>query len=200
MPMALIAAKRVLFGLLGAMTATTAMAQTAAQTPTKVPRSVVETSATQPVPEFRDPKTGQVWTQNNVGTSPIGKPTPADLAFDPLGQATRIDGVVIQRPAVALLGWSPPSAGPNVPLVSLDNASLSAIAGKRWQVALYVNNNANGIMLPMIDCRFTNAGKTVQETRVLVPALGAGIRAGVLIYGPKTDLFVDRAHCRIVSP
>ncbi len=38
-----------------------------------------------------------------------------------------------------------------MPLVSLDNASLSAIAGKRWQVALYVNNNANGIMLPMIE-------------------------------------------------
>lgn len=198
MPMASIAAKRVLLGLLGAMTATATIAQTPA--PTRVPRSVVEVSATQPVPQFRDPKTGQVWNQNNVGASPSGKPTAADLAFDPLAQATRIDGVVIQRPTAVRLGWSQPTAGPNVPLVSLDNASLSAVAGKRWQVVLYVDNNANGTMVPMIDCRFTNGGKTVEETRALVPALGAGVRAGLLIYGPKTDLFVDRAHCRIVSP
>lgn len=198
MPMASIAAKRVLFGLLGAMMTTAAIAQTPA--PTRVPRSVVEVSATQPVPQFRDPKTGQVWNQNNVGASPSGKPTAADLAFDPLAQATRIDGVVIQRPTAVRLGWSQPTAGPNVPLVSLDNASLSAVAGKRWQVVLYVDNNANGTMVPMIDCRFTNGGKTVEETRALVPALGAGVRAGLLIYGPKTDLFVDRAHCRIVSP
>lgn len=198
MPMASIAAKRVLFGLLGAMMATATIAQTPA--PTRVPRSVVEVSATQPVPQFRDPKTGQVWNQNNVGASPSGKPTAADLAFDPLAQATRIDGVVIQRPTAVRLGWSQPTAGPNVPLVSLDNASLSAVAGKRWQVVLYVDNNANGTMVPMIDCRFTNGGKTVEETRALVPALGAGVRAGLLIYGPKTDLFVDRAHCRIVSP
>lgn len=198
MPMASIAAKRVLLGLLGAMTTTATIAQTPA--PTRVPRSVVEVSATQPVPQFRDPKTGQVWNQNNVGASPTGKPTTADLAFDPLAQATRIDGVVIQRPTAVRLGWSQPTAGPNVPLVSLDNASLSAVAGKRWQVVLYVDNNANGTMVPMIDCRFTNAGKTVEETRALVPALGAGVRAGLLIYGPKTDLFVDRAHCRIVSP
>lgn len=198
MPMASIAAKRVLFGLLGAMMATATIAQTPA--PTRVPRSVVEVSATQPVPQFRDPKTGQVWNQNNVGASPSGKPTAADLAFDPLAQATRIDGVVIQRPTAVRLGWSQPTAGPNVPLVSLDNASLSAVAGKRWQVVLYIDNNANGTMVPMIDCRFTNGGKTVEETRALVPALGAGVRAGLLIYGPKTDLFVDRAHCRIVSP
>ena len=110
MPMASIAAKRVLFGLLGAMMATATIAQTPAQAPTRVPRSVVETSATQSVPQFRDPKTGQVWNQNNVGTNPIGKPTAADLAFDPLAQATRIDGVVIQRPTAVRLGWSQPTA------------------------------------------------------------------------------------------
>lgn len=195
-------AKPVLCGLAGIVTATAAIAQTpaASPAPSKVPRSVVETAVSQPVPEFRDPKTGQVWNQYNVGLSPVGKPTPADLAFDPAGQTTRINGVVIQRPPMVTLGWSPPSAGPNVPLVSLDNSSLSAVPGKRWQVALYVNNNANGTMVPMIDCTFTNGGKPVEETRVLVPAMGAGIRAGVVIYGPRTELFVDRANCRVVSP
>lgn len=202
MVMSLFSAKPIPYALLGILAATAAIAQTPAASPApgKVVRSVVETTASQAVPQFRDPKTGQVWNQNNVGNGPVGKPTPADLAFDPAGQTTRIDGVVVQRPPTALLGWSPPSAGPNVPLVSLDNPTLSAVPGKRWQVALYVDNNANGTMVPMIDCRFTNGGTSVMETRVLVPALGAGVRAGILIYGPKTELFVDRANCRIVSP
>lgn len=202
MIVSLFAARPIPYALLGILAATAAIAQTpaAGPAPGKVVRSVVETTASQAVPQFRDPKTGQVWNQNNVGNGPVGKPTPADLAFDPAGQTTRIDGVVVQRPPTALLGWSPPSAGPNVPLVSLDNPTLSAVPGKRWQVALYVDNNANGTMVPMIDCSFTNGGNAVMETRVLVPALGAGVRAGILIYGPKTELFVDRANCRIVSP
>lgn len=202
MIVSLFTARPVPYALLGILAATAAVAQTPAASPVpgKVVRSVVETAASQAVPEFRDPKTGQVWNQNNVGNGPVGKPTPADLAFDPLAQTTRVDGVVIQRPPTTVLGWSPPSAGPNVPLVSLDNPTLSAVPGKRWQVALYVDNNANGTMVPMIDCRFTNGGNTVMETRVLVPAVGAGVRAGIVVYGPKTELFVDRANCRIVSP
>ncbi|WP_428681541.1 hypothetical protein [Reyranella sp.] len=52
----------------------------------------------------------------------------------------------------------------------------------------------------MIDCRFTNAGKLVEETRVLLPGIGAGVRGGLTIYGPKPTLYVDRAACRVVSP
>ncbi|MBN9541107.1 MAG: hypothetical protein J0H77_30510, partial [Alphaproteobacteria bacterium] len=149
MIVSLFAARPIPYALLGILAATAAIAQTpaAGPAPGKVVRSVVETTASPAVPEFRDPKTGRVWNQNNVGTNPIGKPTAADLAFDPLAQAARIDGVVIQRPTAVRLGWSQPMAGPNVPLVSLDNASLSAVAGKRWQVVLYVNNNANGTMV-----------------------------------------------------
>ena len=187
-----ILAKHLLSGLAGAVLATSAMAQ--------APRSSVDMQAMPGVPEFRDPRTGQIWTPENVGQGPIGKPTLADLAFDPLGQAVYVGGVVVQRPAVTPLGWSPPSAGPATPLVTLDNASLRAVPGRRWQVVLYVNNNSTGTLVPMIDCRFTNAGKLVEETRVLVPAVGSGIRAGLTIHGPKTDLFVDRANCRIVSP
>jgi hypothetical protein len=166
----------------------------------QVPRSSVDVAATPGVPEFRDPKTGQVWTSLNVGQGRLRNPTPNELAFDPLGQAVRLQGVVIQRPGLAITGWAAPSAGPSVPLVTIDNASLRAVAGKRWQVVLYVNNNSAGTLAPMIDCRFTNAGKLVEETRALLPGMGAGVRAGLTIHGPKTDLFVDRAHCRIVSP
>jgi hypothetical protein len=164
----------------------------------QAPRSSVDVAATAGVPEFRDPKTGQVWTPLNVGQGPLKSPAPNELAFDPLGQAVRLQGAVIQRPGLAITGWAPPSAGPSVPLVTIDNASLRAVAGKRWQVVLYVNNNSAGTMAPMIDCRFTNGGKLVEETRALLPAMGGGLRAGLTIHGPKTDLFVDRAHCRIV--
>lgn len=163
-------------------------------------RSTVDVAASGGVPEFKDPKSGQVWTPLNVGQGPLANPTPADLAFDPLGQAVRLKGVVVQRPAITALGWSSPTAGPTVPLVTLDNAILRAVAGRRWQVVLYVNNNSTGTLAPMIDCRFTNSGKLVEETRVLLPAVGAGVRAGLVIHGPRTDLFVDRANCRVVSP
>lgn len=188
-------AKTIIAAMVATGLATAATAQVA-----PVQRSRVEVPTTPGVPEFRDPKTGQIWTPENVGQGPIGKPTPADLAFDPLAQAERIKGVVVQRPNFTPLGWSAPSAGPSTPLVTMDNASLRAVPGKRWQVVLYVNNNSTGTLAPMIDCRFTNAGKLVEETRVLLPGVGAGVRGGLTIHGPRTDLFVDRADCRIVSP
>ena len=55
-------------------------------------------------------------------------------------------------------------------------------------------------MVPLIDCRFTNSGKLVEEMHVLVPAVGAGVRVGMVIHGPKTDLYVDRAQCAVKSP
>jgi hypothetical protein len=186
--------------IFAAFAATILSATASAQTPPPVQRSSVDVPTTPGLPEFRDPKTGQIWTPENVGRGPIGKPTPADLAFDPLAQATRYQGLVVQRPNFAPLGWSAPTAGPSTPLVTIDNASLRAVPGRRWQVVLYVNNNSAGTLAPMIDCRFTNAGKPVEETRVLVPGVGAGVRGGITIFGPKTDLFVDRATCRIVSP
>lgn len=182
--------------LMATMLASTAIAQT----PAPIQRSYVEMSTTAGMPEFRDPKTGQIWTPANVGQGPVGKPTPADLAFDPMAQAERIKGVVIQRPGFTPLGWSAPSAGPTTPLVTMDNASLSAVPARRWQVVMYVSNNSAGTLAPMIDCRFTNAGKLVEETRALLPGIGAGVRGGLTIYGPRTDLFVDRADCRVVSP
>lgn len=190
--------KKMLAALLGALAVTTLASAAGAQSP--VTRSSVEIPSTPGVPEFRDPKTGQVWTPENVGRGPVGKPTPADLAFDPVAQAVRIEGVVVQRPTFVPLGWAAPTAGPGTPLVTLDNASLRAVPARRWQVVLYVNNNSAGTLVPMIDCRFTNAGKLVEETRVLMPGIAAGVRGGLTIYGPKTDLFVDRATCRVVSP
>jgi hypothetical protein len=165
----------------------------------QAPRSKVEMPATPGVPEFRDPKTGRIWTPLNVGQQ-SGPPTPADLAFDPMGQAVSVRGVVVQRPSVVPLDAVPITAGPTVPIVNLGDATLRAVPGKRWQVVLYLDNNSAGVVVPVINCRFTNAGNLVEQTHVLVPAVGPGIRVGMTIYGPKTDLFVDRAACAVTSP
>jgi hypothetical protein len=134
------------------------------------------------VPEFRDPKTGQIWTPLNVGRQ-SGPPTPADLAFDPLGQAAYVKGVVTQRPAIVPLSSVPITAGPTVPIVNLGGATLTAIPGMRWQVVLYLDNNSIEIdldnnsvepVVPVINCRFTNAGRLVEQTHALVPTVGPG--------------------------
>lgn len=165
----------------------------------KAPRSTVDISASAGVPEFRDPKTGQIWTPNNVGLVP-GPNTAADRAFDPLAQAASVDGVTVQKPKITPLGAVPIAAGPTVSLVNIENATLRAIPEQRWQVVLYLNNNSNRTIAPLLHCQFSNAGKPVEETRVLVPAVGGGVRVGLTVYGPKTSLFVDRATCRVESP
>jgi hypothetical protein len=165
----------------------------------QVPRSTVDMPASQTVPQFRDPKTGQVWTPLNVGLQ-SGPPTPQDLAFDPRGQAVYVKGVVTQRPAIVPLSAVPITAGPTVPIVDIGDATLSAVPGKRWQVVLYLQNNSAGTVAPLLNCRFTNSGKLVEEMHVLVPAVGAGLRVAMIIHGPRTDLFVDRANCSVKSP
>ena len=165
----------------------------------QVPRSTIDMPATPGVPEFRDPKTGQIWTPLNVGRQ-SGPPTPEDLAFDPLGQAVYVKGVVTQRPSVVPLSSVPITAGPTVPIVNLGDATLRAIPGKRWEVVLYLDNNSANTVVPLLNCRFTNSGRLVEQTHVLVPTVGPGIRVGMIIYGPKVELFVDRATCGVKSP
>ena len=100
------------FGFLGGLAAFAIMAAASAQTP----RSSVDMPTSQPVPEFKDPKTGQIWTPLNVGQQ-SGPPTPQDLAFDPLGQAVYVKGVVTQQPSIVPLSSVPITAGPTLVLV-----------------------------------------------------------------------------------
>ncbi len=182
---------------------------TVADAVAQAPRSSVNTpaaagaaaasTATPAVPEFRDPKTGQIWTPLNVGQK-SGPTTPQDLAFDPAGQAVYVRGVVTQQPSIVPLSSIPITAGPTVPIVNLGDASLSAVPGKRWQIVLYLDNNSANTVVPLLDCRFTNGGRLVQDTNVLVPPVGPGTRVGMVIYGPTTDLYVDQGNCSVKSP
>lgn len=154
--------------------------------------------------QFRDPKTGKVWTPENVSKDnrlePANEPTsPADKAFDPKSQVANA-GISVQHPKANFLGTVPITAGPTVPIVTIDGPSLQAIPGDHWLTVLYVTNNSAADATPQIGCTFTNGGRSVQETRVVVPTAAPGARLGVPVYGPRTDIFVDRVLCRILTP
>lgn len=158
------------------------------------------------VTQFRDERTGKVWTPENVSKDnqtpqqqaamPV---TPADRAFDPNSQAVSTQ-VVIQRPRGNLMGIVPITAGPTVPLVVIDSPWLQAVPQQNWLSVLYVTNNGSGVVDPVVGCTFTNGGRPVQDTRVILPPAGPGERWGVPVYGPPVMTFVDRVVCRILSP
>jgi hypothetical protein len=155
--------------------------------------------------QFRDEKTGTIWTPDNVSKDnqlrPPNEPsTPADRAFDPKAQIATATGVVVQRPNATLMGVVPITAGPTVPIVSLDSPTLQAIPADRWVAPLYLSNNSGGDVNAQIGCTFTNGGRPVQETRIVVPTAGPGQRLAFAAYGPRTEVFVDRVLCRVLTP
>lgn len=155
--------------------------------------------------QFRDEKTGKIWTPDNVSKDnqlrPANEPSsPADRAFNPNAQIATAPNVVVQRPAANLLGTVPITAGPSVPIVTLESPSLQAIPADRWVAPIYVTNNSGAPASAQVGCTFTNGGRSVQETRVIVPTAGPGQRLGMPVYGPRTEVFVDRVLCRVLTP
>jgi hypothetical protein len=155
--------------------------------------------------QFRDEKTGQIWTPDNVSKDnqlrPSNEPsTPADRAFDPKAQIATATGIVVQRPGATVMGTVPITAGPTVPLVSLESPTLQAIPADRWVAPLYLSNNSGGDVNAQIGCTFTNGSTPVQETRIVVPTARPGQRLAFAAYGPRTDIFVDRVLCRVLTP
>lgn len=166
---------------------------------------MIASSLAQTAPgQFRDERTGKVWTPETVSQdSKAGSATPSsarDRAFDPRSQLAVVEGVTVQRPRANLMAVLPVTAGPNVPIVTLDGASLQAVPGERWLTVIYVTNNSANIVDTVVGCLFTNADRKVEDTRVIVPPAGPGERWGMPVYGPRVDLFVDRVTCRVISP
>jgi len=161
-------------------------------------KSSVEVAATTGLPEFRDPKTGRVWTPENVGQG--GKPIlPADHAFDPTNQSGALQ-LVLQKAIAKPVGSVPISAGSTVPVVNMENTSLRAVPGQRWQLATYLNNNSGQAVDPVLECHFTNHGQLVAGTKVMVSQIGPGVRAGIAVMGPRVNYFVDKASCQVTAP
>jgi hypothetical protein len=151
------------------------------------------------MPEFKDPMTGQVWTPLTVGQDGRPLTEPDDKAFDPKAQNVPLKNYN-QMVRGKLVGNVPLTAGARIANVTMDNASLRAVPGQRWQVVMYLNNNSGNPVYPVIECRFTNGGRPVWNTRATVQGTGPGVRQGLVIYGPRADVFVDRAACQVTAP
>ncbi len=152
--------------------------------------------------EFRDSRTGRVWTPDLVEESiaEANPNAPVNRAFDPRAQGAVVPGIVTQHPHAKLMGTVPFTAGPSVPIVDVDAPSLQAIPAKHWLAVLYITNNSAGTVNVILDCHFTNGGAKVEDTRVFVPPAGPGERLGIPVRGPQTDLFVDQVQCGVVTP
>jgi hypothetical protein len=156
--------------------------------------------------QFKDEKTGKVWTPENVSKD---NQTPqqqaampqssTDKAFDPNSQVVSTQ-VVLQRPKGNLMGTVPITAGPNVPIVVIDSPWLQAVPQQNWLSVLYVTNNSANVVDAVVGCTFTNGGRPVQDTRIVLQPSGPGERWGFPVYGPPVTTFVDRVTCRVLSP
>ena len=182
---------KILACLAGMTLASTAFAE--------APRNSLDVAVSTGAFEFKDPKTGQVWTPETVGRDGRPLTQPDDKAFNPQAQNVPLQ-VVEQRVRGRQVGTVPITAGPTAPIVTMDNASLRAVPGQRWQVVMYLDNNSGNAVAPVVECAFTNAGKPVMDARAIAEPIGPGVREGLLIYGPRVDIFVDRASCRVASP
>lgn len=188
---------------LAALTGALIVASTAfAQTAGTVGAGVSANGLTQ----FKDERTGKVWTPENVSKDnqtlqqQAAMPkTAADKAFDPNSQSVATQ-VVVQRPRGNLMGTVPITAGPTVPAVVIDSPWLQAVPQQNWLSVVYVTNNSGSVVDPVVGCTFTNGGRPVQDTRVVLSPAGPGERWGVPVYGPPVSTFVDRVTCRLLSP
>ena len=154
-------------------------------------------------PQFRDNRTGRVWTPEfveNDRSQAMAPPVDVNRAFDPSAQTAVVQGTVLQRPRAQLMGTVPMTAGPNVPIVTLDLPSLQALPQQHWLTILYVTNNSARTVDVVVGCQFTNGGRLVQTTQVIVPPAGPGERLGVPVRGPQVDLYVDQVRCNVMTP
>lgn len=177
-----------------------------AQAPVGAPGTVGAGVSANGITQFKDERTGKVWTPDNVSKDnqtpqqqAAAPSTSADKAFDPSAQATGTQ-VVVQRPRGSLMGVVPITAGPTVPAVVIDSPWLQAVPQQNWLSVLYVTNNSANVVEPVVGCVFTNGGRPVQDTRVVLSPAGPGERWGVPVYGPPVSTFVDRVTCRLLSP
>ncbi|SKA37070.1 hypothetical protein SAMN02745126_05878 [Enhydrobacter aerosaccus] len=154
----------------------------------------------QAAPQLRDTRTGKVWTPEITDEEASAPSSYADKAFDPRTQAVVPGGTTVQHPRATLMGTVPMTAGPNVPVLTLDVPSLQVLPGRYWLSILYLTNNSASTVDAVVGCHFTNHGQTVQNTQVIVPPAGPGERLGVPVRGPRFDVFVDQVTCAVTAP
>ena len=148
---------------------------------------------------FRDPKTGKIWTPDNVGQD--GKPVaPEDRAFDPSGQAVMMSSSVENDVRMEIIGRVPMDAGPTVPLVVANDLRLSSRPGGFWTLDLHLSNNSTVPRKPVVRCAFRNGSRTVHETTASLLPVGPGERVAFTLRGPRAQVYVNTAQCFIDRP
>jgi len=150
-----------------------------------------------------DARTGKVWTPS-IDSLDAYQPTdpnhPVNREFNARDQKASVPGMIAQRPRAELMGTVPMTAGPSVPVMTIDAPSLQAVPGQRWISILYVTNNSAMSIDPIVDCHFTNHGQKVESIRLYVPTAGPGERLGMAVRGPRVEMFVDKVVCVPMSP
>ncbi|CAN5500038.1 hypothetical protein BH10PSE6_BH10PSE6_02090 [soil metagenome] len=153
--------------------------------------------------QLTDTRTGKVWTpswDSEDRSQPTNPNHPVNREFNPRGQTASVPGMIHQQPRANLMGTVPITAGPSVPIMTIDAPSLQAVPGQRWISILYVTNNSANSIDPVVDCLFTNNGQKVESIRVGVPTAGPGERLGLAVRGPRVEMFVDKVTCVPMSP
>jgi hypothetical protein len=153
--------------------------------------------------QFTDTRTGKVWTpswDSLDAVQPTDPSHPVNREFDTRAQRESVPGLITQRPKAELMGTVPITAGPSVPIMTIDAPSLQAVPGQRWISVLYVTNNSGASINAVVDCHFTNHGQKVESIRLMVPTAGPGERLGMAVRGPRVDMFVDKVVCVPMSP
>lgn len=150
-----------------------------------------------------DTRTGKVWApswDSLDASQPTDPNNPVNREFNPRDQRAGIPGMVELHPKAELMGTVPITAGPTVPIMTIDAPSLQAVPAKRWIAILYVTNNSGATINPIVDCHFTNHGQKVESVRLMVPPAGPGERLGMAVRGPRVDLFTDAVTCVPMAP
>lgn len=153
--------------------------------------------------QLTDTRTGKVWTpawESEDAHQPTDPSHPVNREFNPRSQTASVPGIIEQHPRANLMGTVAMTAGPSVPIMTLDAPSLQAVPTKQWIAILYVTNNSANSIDPIIDCHFTNHGQKVESVRAIVPPAGPGERLGFAVRGPRVDTFVDKVTCLPVAP
>lgn len=160
----------------------------------------VSCAPAQQAPQIRDARTGKVWTPEPVCVEPSQASSYSNKAFDPSGQSVQAEGPVVQHPRAQVMDTVPTTAGPTVPLMTLDVPSLQVLPGQHWLSILYVTNNSANTVNTVVACHFANGGRQVEDVRVIMPPAGPGERLGVPVHGPRYDIFVDHVACDVITP
>src|SRR3982074_433539 len=99
----------------------------------QAPRNSLDVAVSTGASEFKDPKTGQVWTPETVGRDGRPLTQPDDKAFNPQAQNVPLQ-VVEQRVRGRQVGTVPTPARSTSRIATPYTSSLRAVPGQRWQV------------------------------------------------------------------